>query len=68
MGSALNSRVLPSVCRIQSAFDGVTSHSQYHLSVGFWWHIRDQEEQDKAKPKSKGTENKFCFPETICEP
>lgn len=32
------------------------SYCRYHPSKGYWWHFKDQEERDKAKPKAKKKE------------
>ncbi|XP_044517994.1 mediator of RNA polymerase II transcription subunit 6 isoform X1 [Gracilinanus agilis] len=64
LGSVINSRVvsvfsfvrLTAVHGIQSAFDEAMSYCRYHPSKGYWWHFKDQEEQDKAKPKAKRKE------------
>ncbi|XP_073204604.1 mediator of RNA polymerase II transcription subunit 6 isoform X1 [Lepidochelys kempii] len=56
LGSVINSRVLTAVHGIQSAFDEAMSYCRYHPSKGYWWHFKDQEERDKAKPKAKKKE------------
>ncbi|XP_006004628.1 mediator of RNA polymerase II transcription subunit 6 isoform X2 [Latimeria chalumnae] len=56
LGSVINSRVLSAVHGIQSAFDEALSYCRYHPSKGYWWHFKDQEETDKAKPKIKKKE------------
>uniref|UniRef100_A0A8C5PJP6 Mediator of RNA polymerase II transcription subunit 6 n=1 Tax=Leptobrachium leishanense TaxID=445787 RepID=A0A8C5PJP6_9ANUR len=53
LGSVINSRALTAVHGIQSAFDEAMSYCRYHPSKGYWWHFKDQEERDKAKPKAK---------------
>ncbi|XP_069064903.1 mediator of RNA polymerase II transcription subunit 6 [Pleurodeles waltl] len=61
LGSVINSRVLGAVHGIQSAFDEAMSYCRYHPSKGYWWHFKDQEERDKAKPKSKKKEEASSF-------
>lgn len=61
LGSVINSRVLSAVHGIQSAFDEAMSYCRYHPSKGYWWHFKDQEERDKAKPKCKKTEEASSF-------
>uniref|UniRef100_A0A8C5JXM0 Mediator of RNA polymerase II transcription subunit 6 n=1 Tax=Jaculus jaculus TaxID=51337 RepID=A0A8C5JXM0_JACJA len=56
LGSVINSRVLTAVHGIQSAFEEAMSYCRYHPSKGYWWHFKDHEEQDKAKPKPKRKE------------
>ncbi|XP_023691748.1 mediator of RNA polymerase II transcription subunit 6 isoform X1 [Paramormyrops kingsleyae] len=56
LGSVIGSRVLSAVHGIQSAFDEAMSYCRYHPSKGYWWHFKDQEEREKAKPKSKKKE------------
>ncbi|KAL7992372.1 hypothetical protein Chor_016628 [Crotalus horridus] len=56
LGSVVNSRVLTAVHGIQSAFEEAMSYCRYHPSKGYWWHFKDQEERDKAKPKTKKKE------------
>nr|XP_016853750.1 PREDICTED: mediator of RNA polymerase II transcription subunit 6 isoform X1 [Anolis carolinensis] len=56
LGSVVNSRVLTAVHGIQSAFEEAMSYCRYHPSKGYWWHFKDQEERDKAKPKAKKKE------------
>ncbi|KAJ8289672.1 hypothetical protein GJAV_G00003980 [Gymnothorax javanicus] len=56
LGSVIGSRVLSAVHGIQSAFDEAMSYCRYHSSKGYWWHFKDQEEREKAKPKSKKKE------------
>ncbi|XP_010006018.1 PREDICTED: mediator of RNA polymerase II transcription subunit 6 [Chaetura pelagica] len=56
LGSVINSRVLTAVHGIQSAFEEAMSYCRYHPSKGYWWHFKDQEEREKAKPKAKKKE------------
>ncbi|KAF7201262.1 mediator of RNA polymerase II transcription subunit 6 [Nothobranchius furzeri] len=56
LGTVISSRVLSAVHGIQSAFDEAISYCRYHPSKGYWWHFKDQEEREKAKPKSKKKE------------
>uniref|UniRef100_A0A667ZGT2 Mediator of RNA polymerase II transcription subunit 6 n=1 Tax=Myripristis murdjan TaxID=586833 RepID=A0A667ZGT2_9TELE len=56
LGTVIGSRVLSAVHGIQSAFDEAMSYCRYHPSKGYWWHFKDQEEREKAKPKSKKKE------------
>ncbi|XP_063803359.1 mediator of RNA polymerase II transcription subunit 6 [Pseudophryne corroboree] len=56
LGSVINSRMLTAIHGIQSAFDEAMSYGRYHPSKGYWWHFKDQEERDKAKPKAKKKE------------
>lgn len=56
LGSVIGSRVLSAIHGIQSAFDEAMSYCRYHSSKGYWWHFKDQEEREKAKPKSKKKE------------
>uniref|UniRef100_A0A7N8YLZ0 Mediator of RNA polymerase II transcription subunit 6 n=1 Tax=Mastacembelus armatus TaxID=205130 RepID=A0A7N8YLZ0_9TELE len=56
LGTVISSRVLSAVHGIQSAFDEAMSYCRYHPSKGYWWHFKDQEEREKAKPKSKKKE------------
>ncbi|KAG8453957.1 hypothetical protein GDO86_000545 [Hymenochirus boettgeri] len=56
LGSVINSRALTAVHGVQSAFDEALSYCRYHPSKGYWWHFKDQEERDKAKPKTKKKE------------
>ena len=42
---------------IQSAFDEAMSYIDIILPKGiYWWHLKDHEEQDKVKPKTKRKE------------
>lgn len=61
LGSVINSRLLTAVHGIQSAFDEAMSYCRYHPSKGYWWHFKDQEERDKAKPKAKKKEEASSF-------
>ncbi|XP_069494966.1 mediator of RNA polymerase II transcription subunit 6 isoform X5 [Ambystoma mexicanum] len=61
LGSVINSRVLSAVHGVQSSFDEAMSYCRYHPSKGYWWHFKDQEERDKAKPKSKKKEEPSSF-------
>uniref|UniRef100_A0A8C5KST2 Mediator of RNA polymerase II transcription subunit 6 n=1 Tax=Jaculus jaculus TaxID=51337 RepID=A0A8C5KST2_JACJA len=56
LGSVINSRVLTAVYGIQSAFEEAMSYCRYLPSKGYWWHFKDHEKQDKAKPKPKRKE------------
>ncbi|XP_006632732.1 mediator of RNA polymerase II transcription subunit 6 [Lepisosteus oculatus] len=56
LGSVIGSRVLSAVHGIQSAFDEAMSYCRYHPSKGYWWHFKDQDDKEKAKPKSKKKE------------
>ncbi|XP_056403163.1 mediator of RNA polymerase II transcription subunit 6 isoform X2 [Hyla sarda] len=61
LGSVINSRTLTAIHGIQSAFDEAMSYCRYHPSKGYWWHFKDQEERDKAKPKAKKKEEASSF-------
>ncbi|XP_073410247.1 mediator of RNA polymerase II transcription subunit 6 isoform X1 [Dendrobates tinctorius] len=61
LGSVINSRALTAIHGIQSAFDEAMSYCRYHPSKGYWWHFKDQEERDKAKPKTKKKEEASSF-------
>ncbi|KAG8560860.1 hypothetical protein GDO81_015164 [Engystomops pustulosus] len=52
---------LTAIHGIQSAFDEAMSYCRYHPSKGYWWHFKDQEERDKAKPKTKKKEEASSF-------
>ena len=56
LGSVTNSRVLTAIHGIQSAFDEAMSYCRYHPSIGYWWHVKGHEEQDKVKPNVKRKE------------
>uniref|UniRef100_A0A3Q3CS86 Mediator of RNA polymerase II transcription subunit 6 n=3 Tax=Haplochromini TaxID=319058 RepID=A0A3Q3CS86_HAPBU len=56
LGTVISSRVLSAVHGIQSAFDEAMSYCRYHPSKGYWWHFKDHEEREKAKPKTKKKE------------
>ncbi|XP_064621620.1 mediator of RNA polymerase II transcription subunit 6-like isoform X2 [Lineus longissimus] len=51
--SVINSRMLNTVCSLQSAFDEALSYSRYHPSKGYYFEFKDQEPKEKSKEKKK---------------
>jgi len=52
VGSMINSRLLSSIHKLQSAFEEAQSYSHYNPSKGYWWVFKDGvNDKPKAPPK-----------------
>jgi len=60
IGSLINSRLLSTIHKVQSAFADAQSYSRYNPSKGYWWEFKDA---PKEKPDKKP--NKALEPATV---
>merc|ERR1712014_472023 len=62
IGSLINSRLLRTIHKVQSAFTDAKSYSRYNASKGYWWEFKDQPKEKKKNEKAKP--NKALEPAT----
>jgi len=53
VGSLINSRLLSTVHKIESAFTEAQSYSRYNPSKGYWWQFKDKPEDTSKKEPTK---------------
>lgn len=63
VGSLINSRLLSTVCKLQSAFAEAQSYSRYSPSKGYWWQFKDApaDASKKEKKANKALEASSVF-------
>lgn len=61
VGSLINSRLLSTIHKVQSAFADAQSYSRYNPSKGYWWEFKDSPKDSKKEKRP----NKALEPATV---
>ena len=61
IGSLINSRLLSTIHKVQSAFADAQSYSRYNPSKGYWWEFKDAPKEKPDKKPNKALEPATLF-------